>query len=309
MSVAKSNTWTRLSRGREMSVSRLLLIYTGVSQIITKPLPSQTKTSNTASGSQNGFDNSGRRGPIHWQEGDTVAQTVIAFDKLAHRYAKHTDVVDGIEALNEPFVPAGVSLGGLKDYYHSSWKKLRQYDDETTLILHDGFLQPDDWNGFMSGPNRFVMMDTHHYQVFDNGLLSMDINAHVNTVCRLGHDHLRKVDKWTIVGEWSGALTDCAKYLNGKGIGARYDGTYGSGGGKIGSCAGKRQGTVAGLPAEDKAHIRRFIEAQLDVFEKANGWLFWTWKTEGAPEWDMQQLLAENVFPNPLTSRKFGRQC
>lgn len=35
-----------------------------------------------------------------------------------------------------------------------------------------------------------------------------------------------------------------------------------------------------------------------------NGWIFWTWKTEGAPEWDMQDLLANGIFPQPLTARK-----
>lgn len=233
---------------------------------------------------------------------------MAVFDVLSKRYAKETDVVEEIQAINEPFVPEGVNLNGLKDYYHTAWNELRDYNDRTTLVLHDGFLPTDSWNGFMSGPHRYVMMDTHHYQVFNTGLLYMDINAHVNTVCRLGHDHLRKVDKWTVCGEWSGALTDCAKYLNGRGLGARYDGTY-DGSPYIGSCEGKSHGTVAALPAEDKDHIRRFIEAQLVVFERANGWVFWTWKTEGAPEWDMQQLLDEGVFPQPLTDRDFGAPC
>ena len=217
-------------------------------------------------------------------------------------------MVDGIEALNEPFVPAGVNLDGLKDYYNTVWNELRAENPTTTLVMHDGFLPVDSWNGFMDGPFKYVMMDTHHYQVFDNGLLAMDINSHVNTVCQFGTDHLRNVDKWTVVGEWTGALTDCAKYLNGKGRGARYDGSF-DGSSYIGSCAGKSHGTVAALPFSDKLKIRRFIEAQLEVFERANGWLFWTWKTEGAPEWDMQQLLDNGVFPQPLTAREFAPQC
>jgi hypothetical protein len=36
------------------------------------------------------------------------------------------------------------------------------------------------------------------------------------------------------------------------------------------------------------------------VYEKAGGWIFWTWKTEGAPEWDMQDLLANGLFPSPV---------
>ena len=41
----------------------------------------------------------------------------------------------------------------------------------------------------------------------------------------------------------------------------------------------------------------------MDAFEKAAGWIFWTWKTEGAPEWDMQALLQNGVFPSPVTNR------
>lgn len=41
----------------------------------------------------------------------------------------------------------------------------------------------------------------------------------------------------------------------------------------------------------------------MDGYEKAAGWIFWTWKTEGAPEWDMQALLANGVFPSPVTHR------
>lgn len=232
--------------------------------------------------------------------------TVEAFDALVARYAKETDVVTSIEAVNEPSIPGGVPIDHVKEYYNRAFDALRKRNDETTLVLHDGFLPVDSWNGFLSGNYKNVMMDTHHYQVFDNGLLAMDLNSHVNTICSLGSDHLDKTDKWAIGGEWSGALTDCAKYLNGKGIGARYDGTY-SGSSKIGSCEGRSSGTVAALSAEDKTSIRTFIEAQLEVFERKTGWLFWTWKTEGAPEWDMQQLLEEGVFPNPVTDWSPGK--
>lgn len=70
--------------------------------------------------------------------------------------------------------------------------------------------------------------------------------------------------------------------LNGRGVGARYDGTYnynGQSSSYIGSCDGKYTGTVAGLDATYRDNIGKFIEAQLDGYEKAAGWIFWTWKT------------------------------
>lgn len=270
----------------------------------------QADQQRTAPGSQNGFDNSGKRGPINWQKGNTVAKTKPAIAALAKRYAGDADVVTAVEALNEPNIPGGVNQDSLKQYYYDTWGLAREARKDTAVVLHDGFVPVESWNGFMSASTGFdhVMMDTHHYEVFDNGLLSMSTAQHVSTACGFANDHILTSDKWTVVGEWTGAMTDCAKYLNGKGIGARYDGTYG-GSSAIGSCAGKSVGTVAALPQADRDNIRRFIEAQLDAYEKGSGWLYWTWKTEGAPEWDMQQQIAGGVFPNPVTSRQFPGQC
>lgn len=43
---------------------------------------------------------------------------------------------------------------------------------------------------------------------------------------------------WTVVGEWSTAVTDCALWLNGRGVGARWDGTWFTSNVPLGSCDG-----------------------------------------------------------------------
>src|ERR1700710_27251 len=128
-------------------------------------------TRNTAPGSQNGFDNSGKRGPIMWQQGDSVDITKDVLSALASRYANDGDVVTAIEALNEPSVPGGVNEDGLKQYYYDAWGVARSGSQDTTVVLHDGFMPTESWNGFMSESTGvwYVMMDTHHYEVFDNG--------------------------------------------------------------------------------------------------------------------------------------------
>ncbi|KAJ0422436.1 putative glucan 1,3-beta-glucosidase A [Aspergillus carlsbadensis] len=259
-----------------------------------------------APGSQNGFDNSGRRGPIQWQSGNTVDQTIRAFEVLAERYLRGDSVVAAIEALNEPHVPAGISADGLREYYNDALAAVRENSPDATLVIHDGFLQTESWNGFMIGQG--VVMDTHHYEVFENGQLAMNIDEHVNSACQLGSQHLQAVDKPVIVGEWTGALTDCTKYLNGRGLGVRYEGTLATAA-PLGACGSKSEGSVVGLSPEEIVNTRRFIEAQLDSYELRNGWVFWTWKTEGAPGWDMQDLLANGVFPQPLTDREYPNQC
>ncbi|KAL4975071.1 glycoside hydrolase superfamily [Aspergillus desertorum] len=259
-----------------------------------------------APGSQNGFDNSGRRGPVGWDQGDTVAQTLLAFEVLAQRYLPEDDIVTIIEALNEPHIPGGINQDQLKAYYRETLTRAQRSSPDATLLLNDGFVQTEGWNGFMTGEN--VMMDTHHYEVFEGGQNAWNIEKHIDAACQLGRHHLQLVDKPVIVGEWTGALTDCTKYLNGKNIGIRYDGTLVSSA-AVGPCGNRSVGSVADLSPGEIVNTRRFIEAQMDAFELRNGWVFWTWKTEGAPGWDMQDLLANGVFPQPLSEREFPNQC
>ena len=61
---------------------------------------------------------------------------------------------------------------------------------------------------------------------------------------------------WTVTGEWSTAITDCAMWLNGRGVGARWDGTYGDGAPAFGSCTGYT-GNYSGFPAAYKAFLRK----------------------------------------------------
>ena len=223
-----------------------------------------------APGSQNGFDNSGRYGPVTWQQGDTVRQTLTAIANLAQRYAGDTDVVTAIELLNEPLGPV-LNLDAIKQFYYDGWGNVRNSNPFTVVTIHDAFEGVGYWNGFMNGASGVnnVMLDTHIYQIFDQGQVSQSPAQHVQAACGSA-GQLASTDKWTVVGEWTGAQTDCAKWLNGLGKGARYDGTL-AGSSVVGSCDGKYVGSVAGLSSDDKHNIRSFIEAQLDAYEAHTG--------------------------------------
>ncbi|KAK5017056.1 hypothetical protein LTR39_001756 [Cryomyces antarcticus] len=238
----------------------------------------------------------GRLGAISWGQGDTVKQTHTALNKIRDDHASHPAVA-AIELLNEPMGPV-VGTGTVRQFYMDGWGDLE--NSNVAITIHDAFEGVTSWNDWGSGMWS-LLLDTHHYEIFDSGSLQMSPAQHVSTACGFG-SQMASNNKWTISGEWTGAQTDCAKWLNGRGKGARYDGTF-PGSSYIGSCGGKYTGTVAGLSSDDKRNIQHFIEAQLDAFEKAQGWIFWTWKTEGAPEWDMQALLAGGLFPNPVTNR------
>src|SRR5271170_4163541 len=55
-------------------------------------------------GSQNGFDNSGRKGPIDWPDGPNIGYTQQALQAIIGNYsvAPYAGTVVGIEVLNEP---------------------------------------------------------------------------------------------------------------------------------------------------------------------------------------------------------------
>ena len=104
-----------------------------------------------APGSQNGFDNSGHlQSKPGWQQGDTTAQTLAVLEMISTKYAQpqYQDVVVAIELLNEPLSSA-LDFDALKQFYRDGFGQVRAVSD-TTVMLHDEFVPPSTWNGFLS---------------------------------------------------------------------------------------------------------------------------------------------------------------
>ena len=254
-----------------------------------------------APGGQNGFDNSGQRGVKTWGTGNTIAETLTTIQALTTRYANSTDVVSIIELINEPEASDDIC----KSFYDNGYGDVRAITDNMVVSICDKFYGAQYWDSF--NPGNDLVIDMHVYQIFVQGQVAQSPQEFFSNACGYG-PQIKAADHWTMVGEWSGALTDCAKYLNNKGAGARYDGTYPNST-YVGDCGAKRSGTVDQLTDTDKYNIRRYNEAQLDAYSQRTGWIFWTWKTEGAPEWDMQMQLNGGLFPNPLSDRFYPGQC
>ncbi|KAI1764497.1 glucan 1,3-beta-glucosidase precursor [Hypoxylon sp. FL1150] len=254
-----------------------------------------------APGSQNGLDNSGRRGTITWIQGDTVSQTLTALNKLRDDFASHPAVAS-IELLNEPMSPS-LDMDTVRRFMTEGANNLQ--GSSVAIAFHDAFLGPTRWNDWgAASASSSLLLDTHHYEVFDNGQLQMSVHQHVGSACGFGRT-MEASNKWTISGEFSGALTDCAKWLNGRGVGARYDGTFnynGQSSSFIAACDGKSPGSVDNLPEAERTNIAEFVAAQMVAYEKAAGWIFWTWKTESAPEWSFKDLANAGIIPQPLSS-------
>jgi glucan 1,3-beta-glucosidase len=232
-----------------------------------------------APGSQNGFDNSGQRMPTpQWQTGDTVNRTLAVLQTIQTKYgdSSYDDVVAGIELLNEPLISA--LSGGLdetKQFERDGFGQQRAVSQTRVVVIQDGFQAPSSYNGWLTPSDddcQGVAIDHHEYQVFTDDLVALVPWQHRQLVCNNAGSY-SGADKWTFVGEWSAAMTDCAAALNGYGIGARYDGTY-PGSKYVGSC-----NNINYIDTWDQTFrddTRGYIEAQMEVFEHyTDGWIFW----------------------------------
>lgn len=64
-----------------------------------------------------------------------------------------------------------------------------------------------------------------------------------------------------------------ATYLNGRGVGSRYDGTY-SGSTKVGSCTGLT-GKSSSFSSSYKTFLGQYWQAQVETYEAGQGWIQW----------------------------------
>jgi len=268
-----------------------------------------------APGSQNGFNHSGRQlsFPLWHTDYNNVARTNAIIRTLASLFRDKPSVVSAINPLNEPAGFFGNDLlSVLKQFWYDSYGNIRypygtSRQSETVLMIHDAFMPLSYWNGFMSWPGwEGVILDTHLYYIFSVGEIQMSNEKRISVACEKGPG-LASFHLWTVVGEWSPSPTDCAKYLNGRGAGSRYDGTF-PGSTRVGSCSGLT-GKASTFSASYKTFLRQLWEAQTISYEKGQGWIQWTWKAEEADEWSYQAGLAHGWIPSNPTDRQYPNIC
>jgi len=177
------------------------------------------------------------------------------------------------------------------------------------VMIHDAFKGLDYWRGFMTeGEPTWsgVAMDVHSYQVFADNEINRTETEHIAAACAQGKT-LSSFHLWTIVGEWSAAATDCARDLNGRGKGARYDGSL-DGRKALGTCKFKT-GPGSKFSDEYKTFLRQYWEAQAISFEKGAGWISWTWKTAETDDWSYKAGLQYGWIPKNPAERKYPNIC
>jgi len=266
-----------------------------------------------APGSQNGFDNSGHKVPFpQWQSDQTnIDRTNNILGQIAKEFGPQYETVAAIQPLNEPAGYDGQAvLDATHQYYLTSYKSIRASSANTLQLIHDAFEPLGFWNGWERPPQyQGVALDTHMYQMFSDASVAQTQSQHISTACSQGSGlvNFNQNQLWTIVGEWTPAMTDCANHLNGRGVGARYDGTR-AGSPRVGSCSGLT-GSGASFSQGFKTFLRQSWEAQVITYEKASGWIMWTWKAEQADEWSYQAGLNYGWIPRDPTSLQYPNIC
>lgn len=285
-----------------------------------------------APNTQNGFDNSGQRNlynDLSWLKTESSRQlTLEVWSSLFESYLSQggESPVAGIEIVNEPLSPK-LDDYTMTEYFYKAYQiylQKQSSNDSTTFVFHDAFKDIGYWNlqfnskytnvsdQYTSSDNitfrqSDIMVDHHHYEIFTDFQLNNNQYDRIMDIMNYGdsiHDEESSYHH-AIVGEFSAALTDCAIWLNGVGIGSRYDGSYYKTTNfttdyePVGEC--RSQLPIANWTQDYKEHVRQFIEAQLATYDaKTDGWIFWNWKTESAAEWDYLKLKESNLFPSPL---------
>ncbi|KAK0237033.1 exo-beta-1,3-glucanase [Armillaria nabsnona] len=265
-------------------------------------------------GSQNGFDNSGRRMSYpgwHSDHSNIVRSNDILYE-MAGLFGGSAAI---IEPLNEPAGFYGDDvLQAVKQYWEDSYGAIRSIPGTNAVVLiHDAFQDLSYWKDFMRREENYdgVAMDTHIYQMFSDEEVARSDDEHIAAACQEGPS-LSSFHLWTIVGEWTAAPTDCAKYLNGKsfdpvfcrGVGARYDGTYPNST-RVGDC-GCKTGSASSFSQEYKDFLRKYWEAQVITYKN---WIHWTWKAESADDWSYQAGLTGGWIPRNATDLLYPSIC
>ncbi|WWD19081.1 hypothetical protein CI109_103539 [Kwoniella shandongensis] len=270
-------------------------------------------------GSQNGYDNSGRRGDATWQNDyNNVQRSINIIGQLSKKYSDpaYYQVVTMLGLLNEPATYLNDQLlKTTRQYWYDAYGAARypwakdgsNSESGLELVIHDGFQPLSTYNNYMTSPNyEGVFLDTHNYQVFNDDFQTWTWDQHISGICSKAGTYSQS-PLWLMVGEWSLATTDCAKWLNGRGIGARYDGSY-SGSPYVGTCSDKSN-DQSKFSNEYKEFMRKFYDAQTQVYEQnGQGYFHWTWKTETASDWAYKSGLDGGWIPQDANDHKYSLQ-
>lgn len=259
-------------------------------------------------GSQNGWNHSGRQGQIGWlngTDGATNAQRSIDIHtQLSTFFAqdRYKNIITIYGLANEPKMTE-LSISAVVDWTTKAAAAVRKSGLQATLAFGDGFLGLTKWQGQLQGVQGLVL-DAHQYTIFDPNLIVFSHQKKIEYACTGWTDQMEESQDTltgfgpTLCGEWSQADTDCTPFLNNVGAGTRWEGTLQSSDRSVSvltphcptksaACSCEQANAEPGDYSDEyKKWLLMNAQAQMTSFESAWGWFYWTWRTEGATQWD-----------------------
>ncbi|KAG8863719.1 hypothetical protein FRB96_007556 [Tulasnella sp. 330] len=271
-----------------------------------------------APGSQNGWNHSGKLGQpnfLYGPMGLANADRSLDYLRILVQFIsqpQYKDVVPMLGLLNEALTP-NIGTQPMYSFYVQAHGVLREITGTGTgngpiLSLHDGFVGVDPWAGLFPGSDRLAL-DIHPYFSFAEQS-NAPIAAQGLRACQTwgsGTNSSMGAFGITAAGEFSNAINDCGTYVNGVGIGTRYEGNFpGWTEPALGSCSTWLDYKNYDQPTKDG--MKQFAMASMDSL---TNWFFWTWKIGAnpatgeieAPFWSYQLGLQEGWMPtDPRTA-------
>ncbi|KAI0825018.1 glycoside hydrolase [Trametes gibbosa] len=265
-------------------------------------------------GSQNGWNHSSKLGQINvllGPMGIANAERALDYIRIIAEFIsqpEYKELIPLFGITNEPFGPT-IGKDAIERYYLQAYNTVRNASgtgegNGPWVVFHDAFLGLTHWQNYLRNGDR-MQLDVHQYLTF-NGQSADNYAARVkaNQACdawATGQNTSMKTFGMTHVGEWSLGINDCGKYLNGVGLGTRYDGTFTSGNWPdVGDCTEYTDYTK--YNAKWKADMTNFALQSMSALQN---WFFWTWKVgnssiSGRPEspaWSYQLGIQEGWMP------------
>jgi glucan 1,3-beta-glucosidase len=256
-------------------------------------------------GSQNGFDNSGQKGNVDWQEESNLARSIAVLKTMATKYGsmEYADVVVGLEMVNEPISYGNNKFATTQSWAQSAYAAVRSAaaNKNMVIVMHDAFQGAPQWTNIVTSLNsqRSFGVDSHMYQLFSDDDNALTQSQHITKACGWASElSSANAVMPTYVGEWSAATNICVN--------------------PDGSTTAGTSCSVEGCQCQsvdfDKwnkgmiEQVRRFVEAQLDVFESSSSGYF-IWSAKGPGGWGFLNGIGNGAIPNPVTERKYPGQC
>ncbi|KAK7449688.1 hypothetical protein VKT23_013161 [Stygiomarasmius scandens] len=277
----------------------------------------------TLPGSQNGWNHSGRLGEINMLQGPmgfANAQRSLDYIRIIAEFIsqpQYSSVVTMFGITNEP---RGSFMGQdvLSAYYLQAYDIVRKAsgigEGKGPIVnFHDGFFGRTNWAGFLPNADR-ISLDTHPYLAFAQQS-DAPISTYGTTPCTAwGADVNSSMSDFGLnnAGEWSLAVTDCGKWVNGVGQGTRYEGDY------VLDPSFKRVGSCdpwtdwQNYDQATKDGMKTLALASMDALQN---YFFWTWKIGNssvtgkveAPHWSYKLGLENGWIPKD--PREADGQC